>query len=143
MGVSTMTPGRYWRGLVLVVGTTLSLVGAAPAPAFGQESDNPLTDLARRAKLMPEPVEPKDFVKQSRPAQTDFLPVGVMPPDRRLKVKSPEELKAMQADLEAAGLRHEKIAGRPAVNGARAGQTTQKSLKTSHGQKADAKDPKS
>jgi hypothetical protein len=119
---------------------TLPLLGSGASKVFGQETDNPLREIARKAKLLPETVEPKDFVKQSRPAQTDFLPVGVTPPGRPLKVKSPEELKAMQADLEAAALRHDKISGRPTAKGA---QTTQKKVKGSHGRSDDAKDPKS
>jgi hypothetical protein len=138
-----MTRGRRLRGCILVAGMSLSLLWGATAPVFGQETDNPLMALARKAKLVPEPVEPKDFVKQSRPAETNFLPVGVMPPERQLKVKSSEELKAMRADLEAAALRHDKASGRPAGKGAHAGQTTQNKLNTSRRQKADAKDPKS
>jgi hypothetical protein len=137
-----MTRGPCLRMCGLVGGMTLSLLALTAAPVFGQEADNPLMELARKAKLVAEPVEPKDFVKQSRPVETNFLPVGAMPPERQLKVKSPEELKAMQADLEAAALRHDKISGRPAKTGAQAGQSAQKKLKTSHGQKADAKDPK-
>ena len=130
---------RLLRFAVLASSISLALLGSAAS----QEADNPLQDLARKAKLLPEPVEPKEFVKQLRPAQTDFLPIGMMPPARPLKVKSPEELKAMQADLEAAGLRHDKISGRPPTKGAQAEQKTTKKLKGSQGRSPDAKDPKS
>jgi hypothetical protein len=102
---------RLSRAVLLV------LALAAPAAAKAQDADqnptNPLIDLARKVKLLPEPVEPKDFVKQTRPAQTDYLPIGVLPPAGELKVKTPEELKAMEAELDTARAHHDKISGRP------------------------------
>ena len=47
-----------------------------------------------------------DFVKASRPARPPTsLPAFATPPEPRSKVKSAEELKAMDSDLEGAGAR--------------------------------------
>ncbi|WP_293862202.1 hypothetical protein [uncultured Alsobacter sp.] len=56
--------------------------------------------------------EPKDFVKQTRRPDADFMPVGVTPPARPLKAKTPEEIKAMEADLEGTLQRHNAASGR-------------------------------
>jgi hypothetical protein len=151
-GNSTMSPVRRLQldpirsGMVLMA--MLGFSGFTPAMSqegaketATQNSSNPLLDIARKAKLLPEPIEPKDFVKQSRPAQTDFLPVNTMPADRKLKVKTTDELKAMQAELEAARLHHDQISGRPKPT-AHGANPTEKKLKGSLPGRAGAKDPK-
>ena len=44
--------------------------------------------------------------------EEDFVPVGQQHPTRSVKVKTHDELKAMEAELDAARVRHDKIAGR-------------------------------
>jgi hypothetical protein len=100
---------------VMIVGALigsglLSLAEEAPAPA------NPLADIARAAKLVPDPVEPKDFVKKTRPATTDFLPIGIVPKERDVKVKTPDEIKAMEHELDSARAVQDRIAGRKPVD---------------------------
>jgi hypothetical protein len=104
-------PLRCGRAVLLVL--ALTAAAATSAQDAEKKETNPLIDFARKVKLLPDPVEPKDFVKQTRPAQTDYLPVGVVPPERDLKVKTAEELKAMEAGLDKARSRHDKISGRP------------------------------
>jgi hypothetical protein len=90
-----------------LIGTGMaSLAEEAPA------ATNPLADLARAAKLVPDPVEPKDFVKRTRPATTDFLPIGIVPKAHDLKVKTPAEVKAMEQELDNARAVQDRIAGR-------------------------------
>jgi hypothetical protein len=90
----------------LVASSMAGLAEEAPAPT------NPLADLARAAKLVPDPVEPKDFVKKTRPASTDFLPIGIVPKARDVKVKTPAEVKAMEQELDQARAVQDRIAGR-------------------------------
>ncbi len=50
--------------------------------------------------------------RQSRPkTEGDFVPVGEPHPTRPIKVKTPAELKAAEAELDAARIRHDKISG--------------------------------
>lgn len=43
-----------------------------------------------------------DFVEASRPASVDYLPVGVSAPPRSTRPRTPDEVKAMEAELAAA-----------------------------------------
>lgn len=58
--------------------------------------------------------EAKDFVKQTRNPDADFMPVGVTPPPRSQRAKTPDEIKAMEADLEGTLQRHNAVSGRAA-----------------------------
>ena len=57
--------------------------------------------------------EPADFVKATRPKTLDFTPVGVTPagPKKNARKLTPEELKALEAELEAARLKNEAAGG--------------------------------
>jgi len=107
-----MTRIRLVSARVLIfAGAALMSLGSA----IGEDAlapANPLADLARAAKLVPDPVEPKDFVKKTRPANTDFLPIGMIPKARDLKVKTPAEVKAMEQELDNARAAQDRIAGR-------------------------------
>ncbi len=96
---------------LIFVGALLASLGSAIAQNAAAPA-NPLADLARAAKLIPDPVEPKDFVKKTRPANTDFLPIGMIPKARDLKVKTPTEVKAMEQELDNARAVQDRIAGR-------------------------------
>ena len=41
-----------------------------------------------------------DFVQATRPASTDYMPVGVAAPPRALAKKTPEQVKAAEAELD-------------------------------------------
>jgi hypothetical protein len=58
------------------------------------------------------PPEPQDFVRKTRPAELDYRPVGVVPPARSIKPRTPEQVKAMEADLAATSRRHDALSGR-------------------------------
>ena len=54
-----------------------------------------------------------DFVEASRPkAKPDFISIGTSHPTRPVKVKSAIELKAAEAELDAARVKQDKLAGR-------------------------------
>ena len=75
----------------------------------------PLEWVLRKSGLTAKPVEPKDFVKQSRGTATgdDYLPVGVKPEARSIKIKTPAERAAEEAKLQAAITTHDQLSGRP------------------------------
>ncbi len=90
--------------LVAMAGLTL-----AACATTGQDERNtsasPFKSLAVWAGFATNAEEPADFVKANRTkGKLDYLPVGVTPPDPKIKAKklTPEELKALEDDLEAA-----------------------------------------
>jgi hypothetical protein len=93
-------------GALLVI---LGLASVAiPAPAAAQ--DSLLRSIARSAGLVADPAPPADFVLTSRPAADEPpIPVFKTPEEPPSKVMSKAELKAMDADLDSAGKRHDKI----------------------------------
>lgn len=86
----------------------LLLLGAAPA--FAQDS---LFDrLGKAAGLISPPPDPPDFVKATRPVKApDEIPAFAAPQEPRSRVKTPAELKAMDADLESASRRQRAMLG--------------------------------
>ena len=78
------------------------LLPLAVAPAFAD--DSLFEGLGKAAGLIAPPSDPPDFVKASRPSG-EAPPINVFAPpeEPRSKVKTPAELKAMDADLESAG----------------------------------------
>jgi hypothetical protein len=89
------------RAIGCIFGVWLAL--AAP-PAW---ADGSLLEGSGKATgLIAPPADPPDFVKASRPkAEPSAIPVFATPQEPRSKVKSPAELKAMDADLEHASRR--------------------------------------
>jgi hypothetical protein len=78
----------------------------AAAPAIAD--DSLLDSLGKAAGLIAPPTDPPDFVRDSRPrGEPDPIPVFAPPAEPRSKVKTPAELKAMDADLEGASRRGE------------------------------------
>jgi len=86
---------RTWIGLGL-------LLAASAAAA----DETVMDSLGRSAGLVAPTPEMPDFVKASRPAAAPTaLPAFAPPPEPKSKVKTAEELKAMDSDLEGAGAR--------------------------------------
>ena len=94
--------------------TGLMLAGCVTT---GHEEKGPLSaikPLAVWAGFATEPAQAADFVKQSRSGKPlDYQPVGVTPaePKKKLKKLTPEELKAMEDDLEATRLKNAAAGG--------------------------------
>ena len=88
----------------LVAGVALSLIGSA----FAQE-DSPFRSLMKLGGFAAEPPPPADFVRAARPAGGDpEMKLGVQK-DRADKLKTPDELKALQSELEGVKPRHESL----------------------------------
>lgn len=96
------------RGLAAVLATLL-LAGCSGAQSTVSSTIRPLTEVTGfSTKVDP----PKDFVTATRPAQTDYVPVGVTPPARKQTVLTPAELATATEQLEATRAGHDKLAGR-------------------------------
>jgi hypothetical protein len=101
-------------------------------PARAWADDSMLDALGKAAGVVAPPVDPPDFVKASRPSEEpSAIPVFSTPEEPRSKVKSPADLKAMDADLERAS-RRQRARGSgsdgagPAPINRRAGKTRHK-----------------
>jgi hypothetical protein len=91
--------------LCLFAMVTFTLASCATTGQDDRSPSAPFKSLAIWAGFATNAEEPADFVKANRPkGKLDYLPVGVTPPDPKLKAKklTPEELKALEDDLEAA-----------------------------------------
>ena len=85
---------------------------ATPAAA-----DSLFDSLAKSTGLMATPADPPDFVKTSRPSEEPAaIPVFSAPDEPRSKVKTPAQLKAMDADLEGAGQKTRTGSSRRSAN---------------------------
>lgn len=83
-------------------------LAASVAPAYAQES--PFHDLAHALGLTADPPEPPDFVVRTRPAETPPpIPVFKEPDEPTSRVKSKDDLKSMDADLDRANARHDAL----------------------------------
>jgi hypothetical protein len=66
--------------------------------------------LAKKIGIATDPGEPADFVVNSRPAtQGDFIPVGRKETEHTIKIKTPAEIKAMEADFDTVKVRHDAL----------------------------------
>ena len=132
----TMTMVRFGSmRTILKLGAALLVLGLAtpvmaqqqapdPAPSAAADSQppaapakrnawaSPLEVISKGVKLRSDPVESADFVKASRPAELNYIPVGSARPEPASRVLNLDELRAKQAELEALQSRHDKIAGR-------------------------------
>ncbi|MDE3176218.1 MAG: hypothetical protein KGM15_08970 [Pseudomonadota bacterium] len=91
-------------------------LAATPAAA-----ESLFDSLAKSTGLMATPADPPDFVKASRPSEPSAaIPVFAPPDEPRSKVKTPAELKAMDADLERAGRQRRPVPARQPADGKRA-----------------------
>jgi len=89
---------------------------AAAAPAAAAPASGPVESIFRGAKLSTTPVEPPDWVRQTRPAQTpDFIPVQRVRPEPSRAPMPPERVRQMEAELDALRARHDALGGRKPV----------------------------
>ena len=84
--------------------------GVAPASA---DQDGPLESLGRLIGLRPKPVEPADFVRDTRPSETNFIPVHTPRPNNHERIMTNDELRAKERELDALKAGHDQIAKRP------------------------------
>ena len=90
------------RGAATVL-LALAALGLLSREAVAAEKHtSPLTTIMN-THLYADPGPVPDWVEESRPAGgSDYIPLHVPPAERQAKPKSPAELKAMEADLDAA-----------------------------------------
>ncbi|MCZ8258800.1 MAG: hypothetical protein O9333_01550 [Beijerinckiaceae bacterium] len=92
-------------------GTPPAPVAAAPAAA--EARDKPAeTALANRLRVTTPVTDPAGFVRESRPAQQEYIPVGVTP-QRSGVQRSATELQSIEKELDAQRQRSRAFANRP------------------------------
>ena len=100
--------------VILALGLSpVSAQGAGPAPAKAEQS-GPLEGLARSTGMGSKPVEPAGFVRASRPAELNYIPVHSKRPDAPGKLLTADELKARERELDALKASHDAAANRTA-----------------------------
>ncbi|MGO8800424.1 MAG: hypothetical protein ACLQE9_07110 [Roseiarcus sp.] len=83
---------------------------SSDAPAAAAPDDGVVKTIAKKLGMATDPGQPQDFVIKARPARPeDYVPVGRKAFERDVKVKTPEELKAIDDDLEAVRARHDAL----------------------------------
>ena len=96
-----------------------ALIGAPLRSARAQDSQShPVDSALEMMNLKAKSAKAPDFVETTRPnpSDTDFMSIGTKHPTRPMKVRTPAEIKAAEAELDAA--RDAQLAGhRPAPVG--------------------------
>jgi hypothetical protein len=91
------------------MGVALIVVASFASP-LARAQDSPLRSVAKSAGLAMDPAPPVGFVLATRPAgEPQPIPVFQPPEEPPSRVKSRAELKAMDANLESAGKKHDAI----------------------------------
>ena len=106
---------RKARAIVSAVAAFSATVGMACAQQSAGHKPlpaNPLEAISQGLKLRADPVESKDFVRESRPTDLQYIPAGTPRPQPPTKVMSADQVKAKQAELEAMLVRHDRATGR-------------------------------
>jgi hypothetical protein len=83
-----------------------ALFGPALALALGgcAGDANPVRDAALAAGVTGgEPKPAPDFVARSRPAEVDYVPIGVSAPPRRYRAKTKDEVEGAEAQMNRVG----------------------------------------
>jgi hypothetical protein len=88
--------GRIWVFNGAGLGLSLMLTACA-APG----DSHPVHKVAEFAGIATKAPQTQSFVADSRPAATDYMPVGVTPPKRALATRTPEEVKKLQDEMDA------------------------------------------
>lgn len=71
---------------------------------------NPVRDTLVSVGAGPTLAQSPDFVQRSRPANLDYLPVGVAAPERPVQARTADEVKAVEAEMESLRSRNESAA---------------------------------
>ncbi|WP_240539972.1 hypothetical protein [Salinarimonas soli] len=91
------------------VALSLAIIATAALGACAGDT-NPVRDVAVGAGFGRTVPQRPDFVEASRPAGTDYMPVGVAAPPRALAKKTPDQVKAMEAELDGTRTGHGPMA---------------------------------
>jgi hypothetical protein len=87
------------RDYLLATGLIALLGGALGGCSSPLPEDNVLRGPARLVGLATTVGEPKDFVVASRRGEGNYIPIGVTPPEHKIKPKTPAELAAYENTL--------------------------------------------
>lgn len=106
--------GTVFGCMTVAIATALPAVAQQAPASHPTTPENPIEVISKGLKLRADPVEPADFVRQSRPAedQLNYLSTGGHRPEPDNKILTPDQVKAKQAEMEALLARHDRIAGR-------------------------------
>ncbi len=101
-------------GLGLAAAFTPAASAGEAAPAAGaaaQAGDSAIKSVFKKANMATDDVgHPQDFVIKSRPeGPSDYVPVFRKNEEHKTKVLTPDQLKAMEADLDTASAHHAHI----------------------------------
>jgi len=81
-----------------------------PLPAAAPPDDGIVKNIAKHLGLATDAGPPQDFVIKSRPTgPLEYVPAGRKAFVHDTKIKTPDELKALQADMDATLTRHDAI----------------------------------
>jgi hypothetical protein len=89
-------------------------LGALTVLSACSSDTNPVRDAFVAVGAGPTTAPTPDFVKQSRPATLDYVPVGTAAPARNTPARTADQVKATEAEMDAARARNE-AAGKVAV----------------------------
>ncbi len=81
------------------------LIAANVAACAG--GSNPVRDIATSVGAGPKVAPTPDFVASSRPQSLDYMPIGTATEGRPTAARTPEEIKAAEAELDALRSRNE------------------------------------
>ena len=88
---------------------SLSIAAVAALAACSGDA-NPVRDTLVAVGAGPKTAATPDFVRQSRPANLDYVPVGTAAPERPTQARTAEEVKAVEAEMDATRTRNEAAA---------------------------------
>lgn len=98
------------------LGLSPALAQGADPGAAQTEQDGPFESFGRMIGLRPKPSAPADFVRDSRPAESNFIPVHSPRPNTHDRLLTNDELQAKERELDALKASHDKLGNRPATN---------------------------
>ncbi|MCP8939137.1 hypothetical protein NK718_11470 [Alsobacter sp. SYSU M60028] len=86
-----------------VAAAALTLAACASTAPSAQESAKtpPAKSLAETLGFATTPPEPAGFVKKTRPENLEYMAVGVTPPPRAVKARTPDQVKKLEQELSA------------------------------------------
>jgi hypothetical protein len=83
---------------------------ARKAEALGAVQDSVARSVAKKIGIAADPGPPADFVVATRPpVEPDYIPIGRRESEHSDKVKTPAELKALDAEFDAVKVRHDAL----------------------------------
>lgn len=68
---------------------------------------NPARDIVSAVGAGPQVAQTPGFVAESRPPSLDYMPIGTPQPEPETPVRSPEEIRAVEAEMDALRARNE------------------------------------